>query len=382
MTVDGYESSRSPRKSLFEMVLPRDERQAMLQDEWKISHSQIASAVRTNIQIKNQRRQTVNNLGKMTRLEELMESAKRKVSRLIKHQKSTSRQIEEMNIQSQRAETERRKIWAQMDTLSSNSSAEMAPKESPNRISQRSNGGVSQQPMCRREDQGLPSQQPRTTRSNGSEESSSRQEEELANQNNKQDEHQQFEGHDNDTDNDGFPLSQTVTRKKRHKKRDSNGHRQRAPPPKPQQLSPPQQQHVPPSQPQRTLPPQQQHQYQQPRPQYQQQPQYPPQRPPQQQQQYHPQQQQQQYNQRPTPIPLQQQQQRHHYQQPQHFQQPQSYQQPPQSNQQPMQYQPPPPFQKNQQQQLQQQEQYTANIDDVDDYVFDEETKEFVPRTK
>ena len=47
-----------------------------------------------------------------------------------------------------------------------------------------------------------------------------------------------------------------------------------------------------------------------------------------------------------------------------------------------MQYQPPPPFQKNQQQQLQQQEQYTANIDDVDDYVFDEETKEFVPRTK
>jgi hypothetical protein len=99
ITVDQYETTRPPRRSNFEMVLPRDIRQSMLKKEWDVSQGQIAAAVRANIKVKNQRRSTVNNLGKATRMEEMMESAGKKVFGGLMFKKSTNRQVQELEQQ-------------------------------------------------------------------------------------------------------------------------------------------------------------------------------------------------------------------------------------------------------------------------------------------
>lgn len=107
LSLDQYESTRPPRRTHFEMVLPRDLRQHMLRKEWDVTQSQIASAVRTNIKIKNQRRSTVNNLGKATRMEEMMEKAGRKVMRGFLLKKSTSKQVADLDRQMDLAEQAR-----------------------------------------------------------------------------------------------------------------------------------------------------------------------------------------------------------------------------------------------------------------------------------
>lgn len=78
------------------MVLPRDIRQSMLKKEWDVTQGQIAAAVRANIKIKNQRRSTVNNLGKADKIEEMMESAGKKVFRGLLMKKSSDREAEEL----------------------------------------------------------------------------------------------------------------------------------------------------------------------------------------------------------------------------------------------------------------------------------------------
>jgi len=64
-----------------------------------VSQSEIASAVRNNVKIKNQRRATVNNLDKATKMEEAMEKATRKLKRGLLFQKSVSKQVEELEEQ-------------------------------------------------------------------------------------------------------------------------------------------------------------------------------------------------------------------------------------------------------------------------------------------
>jgi hypothetical protein len=60
----------------------------MLKREWGVLQKQIADLVRPNVKIKNhQRKATVNDLGKATKMEEFMESAGRKVKRFITFQK-------------------------------------------------------------------------------------------------------------------------------------------------------------------------------------------------------------------------------------------------------------------------------------------------------
>jgi len=97
LSVDQYEELRPPRRTHFEMVLPRDVRQRMLRREWDVSQQQIAAAVRTNIKVKNQRRATVNNLGKATKMEEALESCTRKLKRGVFFKKSTSQQVQELD---------------------------------------------------------------------------------------------------------------------------------------------------------------------------------------------------------------------------------------------------------------------------------------------
>ena len=81
------------------MVLPRTVRFKMLRQEWGISQSQIAAAVRANVKIKNQRRATFNNLDKATKMEEMMENAGKKVLRGLGLKKSTSQQVQELQEQ-------------------------------------------------------------------------------------------------------------------------------------------------------------------------------------------------------------------------------------------------------------------------------------------
>jgi hypothetical protein len=85
------------------MILPRDVRQQMLRSEWNVSQAQIASAVRNNIRIKNQRRATVNNLGKAEKMEEFFESAGSKLKQGIMLKKSTTKQARELDVMFQNA---------------------------------------------------------------------------------------------------------------------------------------------------------------------------------------------------------------------------------------------------------------------------------------
>jgi len=107
LPLDVYEDSRPPRRSNIEMILPRDLRQRMLRKDWDITQSQIAAAVRTNIKVKNQRRTTVQNLGKSTKMEEAMESAsKGLVSGLFG--RSTDKKVKKLEQQAKAAEQARK----------------------------------------------------------------------------------------------------------------------------------------------------------------------------------------------------------------------------------------------------------------------------------
>jgi len=108
LSIDEYEKSRPARRSHIEMVLPRSVRDRMLRKEWDIPQRQIAEAVRNNIKIKNQRRATVNNLNKADKMEELMESAGKKLMRGLLLKKSTGQQVAELERQWEQAEKVRK----------------------------------------------------------------------------------------------------------------------------------------------------------------------------------------------------------------------------------------------------------------------------------
>ena len=107
LSVEEYEDTRPPRRSNYEMILPRDVRQSMLRKEWGVTQSQIASAVRTNIKIKNQRRTTVNNLSKSSRVEEAFENATRKVMKGLLL-KNTNKELDKLEKQAKEAEEQRK----------------------------------------------------------------------------------------------------------------------------------------------------------------------------------------------------------------------------------------------------------------------------------
>jgi hypothetical protein len=97
VSIDRYEDMRPPRRNHFEMILPREVRHQMLRSEWDVSQAQIASAIRNNIKVKNQRRATVNNLGKAEKMEEFFESAGSKLKQGIMLKRSTTKQALELD---------------------------------------------------------------------------------------------------------------------------------------------------------------------------------------------------------------------------------------------------------------------------------------------
>eukprot|EP00978_Attheya_sp_CCMP212_P031248 scaffold117482_cov46-Attheya_sp.AAC.1 len=81
MSINEYETKRPPRRRELEMVMTREEREEIVRNSGA-TKQQIAEHVRQNIKIKNQRRQTVNNLS-VSNVEEAVEKARRKVGKVF-----------------------------------------------------------------------------------------------------------------------------------------------------------------------------------------------------------------------------------------------------------------------------------------------------------
>lgn len=108
--LDEYEKARPPRRIQHEMVLPRNMREDLLRYEWNASRQEITESIRQNVKIKNQRRTTVNNLGKASKFEEAMESASRKLKRFVKGQKSVHKQVQALQEQVEASNKRRSKL--------------------------------------------------------------------------------------------------------------------------------------------------------------------------------------------------------------------------------------------------------------------------------
>jgi len=96
INLNDYERTRPPRRVQKQMAIPRRVREDMLRYEWNASRQEITESIRRNVRVKNQRRTTINNLGKATQFEEAWESASRKVKRFLTCQKSIHQQVREL----------------------------------------------------------------------------------------------------------------------------------------------------------------------------------------------------------------------------------------------------------------------------------------------
>jgi hypothetical protein len=102
--VNSYESARQYRKNSIRLILSREEREALLLN-WGASFHDIVESVRGNIKVKNQRRQTVTNLGKVERIEEAFESATRKLKRALMLRRSTGNKAKRLQEQANLAQS-------------------------------------------------------------------------------------------------------------------------------------------------------------------------------------------------------------------------------------------------------------------------------------
>jgi len=106
------------------MVLPKKVRQDMLRKEWGVPQTKIAESVRRNVQCKNQRKATVNNLGKATKIEEMLESASRKVKRLLRCEPSVSAQVVKLEEKTNEAQRRRSQLALEKFLLAESESRE------------------------------------------------------------------------------------------------------------------------------------------------------------------------------------------------------------------------------------------------------------------
>lgn len=82
MNLEDFEKARPPRRSQMDLVLTRGERHRLLV-EWGASGQDVIESIRMIIRVKNQRRQTVNNLGSYDRVEEVIENVMRGARKVI-----------------------------------------------------------------------------------------------------------------------------------------------------------------------------------------------------------------------------------------------------------------------------------------------------------
>lgn len=81
-SIDNYENNRGCRRQNLEIVLSRSEREALLL-EWAIDMKTIAASTRAAMKTKFQRKQTVINSRKASKLEEVIETTSRKLKHLF-----------------------------------------------------------------------------------------------------------------------------------------------------------------------------------------------------------------------------------------------------------------------------------------------------------
>ena len=96
------------------MVLTREERENLLENVWNVPRSEICTAVRSTLKLKNQRRTTVTNLSSSTKFEEVLESAGRKCKRAISFQRRPSAQAAQLTKEHLAAEAQRKAIWEKL----------------------------------------------------------------------------------------------------------------------------------------------------------------------------------------------------------------------------------------------------------------------------
>jgi hypothetical protein len=82
ITVDEYESSRPPRRSPSQMVMPRALRESLLSDIVEYSPKDIQEAIRKARKVKVQRQQTMRKLN-MSPYEEALQGALRRVKQIV-----------------------------------------------------------------------------------------------------------------------------------------------------------------------------------------------------------------------------------------------------------------------------------------------------------
>ena len=80
--VNDWENTRGQPRNPSQMLIPRNQRETMLR-ELGYSRKDLATSIRNNTKIRNQRRQTINNLSAQ-RMEETIEMAKRKVKSILR----------------------------------------------------------------------------------------------------------------------------------------------------------------------------------------------------------------------------------------------------------------------------------------------------------
>ena len=95
--LDSYEQRRHGRRESSEMVLTRHERENLLKS-WDIQPDVVASAIRSTIRVKKQRRQTVRNLRKAT-IEENVEKAKRALKKAFLLRRGTDEEFRKLQRQ-------------------------------------------------------------------------------------------------------------------------------------------------------------------------------------------------------------------------------------------------------------------------------------------
>jgi hypothetical protein len=103
LNINNYEDSRQLRKQ-GNLVLNRRNREALLA-YWEVPVNAIVDAIRGTIRVKNQRRQTVTNLGKAEKMEEVFENATRKLKKALLLRGRTEGKAKEYQVHTRVAST-------------------------------------------------------------------------------------------------------------------------------------------------------------------------------------------------------------------------------------------------------------------------------------
>lgn len=128
LPVVDYERTRLGRKHHLDMVLSRKEREKLLL-EWEVPVQDIVDGTRTVLRIKNQRKQTVINSGKVAKLEEAIERASRRVSRALHLREGTSSKVKKLQEQADRAAAALEIMKNEYETVADDSDAMTAPSD-------------------------------------------------------------------------------------------------------------------------------------------------------------------------------------------------------------------------------------------------------------